>query len=147
MAEETKEVPLNVKEEFAQVAEDGDPIKFRAFCRKYEEYGDKLQFHRFIHWSDKKIKHFLLWWTATRPEFAERWEYSRNLLRVELLEKELSFATPELKEYLKTHDDYPICQNCVYLTKPTEGQTLACIHRGAMPADICCAGWTKRGDQ
>jgi hypothetical protein len=145
-----EDIAVSIKEEFAQIAEDKDVTKFRDFLKKYASVVKIAVADQINAMSDDDVKRFLTWWTATRPEFAEHWEHNRNILRIEMLEEDLKkkVVTLDLKKYIKKHNRFPICNDCMYFDKAPPGPPgvleRPCMHLGATPTDYACAGWTKK---
>ena len=142
-----EKVSIGVKERFAEIIEKKDVEAFKEFCRQHSAMIPETVLAQIEIMAPQVVERFMTWWAATRPEFAEQWDYNRNLLRVETLEQQLHLATEDLKDYLRENEAYPSCIDCVYFREaPTETEK-PCMLLGATITDIACAGWTKRKEK
>lgn len=85
---------------------------------------------------------------STQLYLGDSFQQSRNILRAQEALKNHKWFTADLTDYLAANNDsLPLCINCSFFREGDSEDPVPCMHKGAIPDDVACAGWTeaKRG--
>ena len=138
-------VNIKIKEEFNQIMQDRDLIKFRTFIEDNADLFKEGYLSKLLTLSDEALLTVMETWTAVKPEFGSVAVFSRDNIRMKTLESNLSLSSADLVDYIKEKGNYPSCVECKWFNTAPQNEA-ACINLGALSSDVCCPGWTTKND-
>ena len=94
---------------------------------------------RVLGFEDRELGEFIHALKAQWMHLGEAWQRSRNHLRGKAL-NQLAW-TPELSAHMLHNRELPPCARCRWFRTQPPGEHAPCMHLGATPADVACAGW------
>lgn len=122
-----------------------DIEKFREFIQN--STSDEMDSEKqadILSYDDEKLSQFMHALKSTQLYLSDSFQQSRNVLRAQEALMNHKWFTPDLIAYLANNNDaLPLCSGCVYYREGDSEDPVSCMHKGAMPADVACAGWVE----